>query len=1142
VKNVLGYFTAKAAQLPTGESSRLQTIVISGGDRYGVQFTSGGSQQAIWTIPKIPEAYQGGTIKLDVDCIMASATSGNVVLTGAVEAITPADALNLNTTNSFDTANSSGAVTVAGSAGNLFVATITLTLNDSAAAGDYYRVKLIRTTDTATGDLIILGATLYEDRTDTKGDLYVATSNTAIANVPVGTDGLVLTADSAQAAGVKWGSPMVSTTPTIQTFTSGSGTYTTPANCVYIRVRMVGGGGGGAGSGATNATDGGTGGNTTFGSSLLVANGGAGGSDVIASYGGAGGTASLGTGPIGVASTGGPGGGNNGAGVIGGPYSLGGHGASTPFGGGGGCAANGIGQAGTTNTGSGGGGGSPANGQANVFSGSGGGAGGYVDAMIINPSATYSYAVGTGGTAGAAGTNGNAGGAGGSGYIVVEQYFAVATLPYVAPTIQAFTSGSGTYTTPSNCLYIRVRAVGGGGGGAGSGSASSGAGGAGGNTTFGTLAANGGGGGYTALSVGDGGVGGTASLGSGPIGVAIPGNSGSAIMTGTANSSSPCGAGSPLFGGGGKGRYGVQPGSGETNSGGGGAGASAATTGSNFSGGSGGSGGCVDAIIISPSATYSYAVGTAGTAGTAGTNGYAGGAGGSGYIIVEQYFAPASAQAYVTPTVTKLTTGSGTYNTPAGCAFIKVKMVGAGGGGSGSGTTGQGSGGAGGNTTFGSSLLVANGGSGGLNTTAGGAGGTASLGTGPIGVTVTGTTGAGTPAVSYGTYGMGGGRGGDAPFFNGSGNPVYQAAGGSGVTNTGGGGTGGGAGSTSTSVGGSGGGSGGFIEAIITTPAASYSYSIGTAGTAGTAGTSGFAGGAGGSGYIVVEEYCTQASGTYATLTGTETFTNKRISYQAGTTTANTAPIKLLSGTNMTTPESGAIEFDGTDLYITNSTPTRNKVGIKKAPTIQKFTSGSGTYTTPSGCVWIRVRMVGGGAGGVGSGTGAGSVPTAGGNSTFGSSLLTCNGGAISTWASTVGGAGGSASLGTGPLGLAFTGANGDCAMQTSTSTVYAKAGRGGNSVFGGEGYGGGPVTAGQAAAANTGSGGGGGGGQSSGSTVNAGAGGGAGGYVDAIISSPSATYAYAVGAAGNAGGAGTGGYAGGAGAAGIIIVEEYYS
>jgi hypothetical protein len=46
----------------------------------------------------------------------------------------------------------------------------------------------------------------------------------------------------------------------------------------------------------------------------------------------------------------------------------------------------------------------------------------------------------------------------------------------------------------------------------------------------------------------------------------------------------------------------------------------------------------------------------------------------------------------------------------------------------------------------------------------------------------------------------------------------------------------------------------------------------------------------------------------------------------AGTTTANTAPIKLTSGANLTTPENGAIEYDGTHLYYTDNVPIRQSL------------------------------------------------------------------------------------------------------------------------------------------------------------------------------------------------------------------------
>lgn len=38
---------------------------------------------------------------------------------------------------------------------------------------------------------------------------------------------------------------------------------------------------------------------------------------------------------------------------------------------------------------------------------------------------------------------------------------------------------------------------------------------------------------------------------------------------------------------------------------------------------------------------------------------------------------------------------------------------------------------------------------------------------------------------------------------------------------------------------------------------------------------------------------------------------------KGGTAAANTAPLKLTAGTNLTTPENGAFEFDGTNLYFT---------------------------------------------------------------------------------------------------------------------------------------------------------------------------------------------------------------------------------
>lgn len=200
------------------------------------------------------------------------------------------------------------------------------------------------------------------------------------------------------------------TNPTVQKFTSGSGTYTTPAGVKYIKVTMVGGGAGGAGGGSPGAGAGGAGGSTTFGTNT-AGGGSAGGNGAT---GGIGGVATLGT-IVGISANGGGGGAGIGVAVA---FPISGVGASSALGGGGQAATNTAGGAGVS--GGGGGGGS---GSSTTLSGSGGGAGAYIEGIIASPAATYSYSVGAQGTAGAAGTNGFAGGVGGGGMIVVTEYY-----------------------------------------------------------------------------------------------------------------------------------------------------------------------------------------------------------------------------------------------------------------------------------------------------------------------------------------------------------------------------------------------------------------------------------------------------------------------------------------------------------------------------------------------------------------------------------------------------------------------------------------------------------------------------------------------------------------------------------------------
>ncbi len=67
---------------------------------------------------------------------------------------------------------------------------------------------------------------------------------------------------------------------------------------------------------------------------------------------------------------------------------------------------------------------------------------------------------------------------------------------------------------------------------------------------------------------------------------------------------------------------------------------------------------------------------------------------------------------------------------------------------------------------------------------------------------------------------------------------------------------------------------------------------------------------------------------------------------KAGTATASTAPLKLTSGTNLTAAEAGAVEWDGTNLYVTQTSgPTRiTLVFTSTAPalTLNNFLLGAG--------------------------------------------------------------------------------------------------------------------------------------------------------------------------------------------------------
>ena len=314
-------------------------------------------------------------------------------------------------------------------------------------------------------------ATISNATSSATGISELATSAEITAGTATGGSGgpLVVTPDQLLAAGIKQSN--------IQTFTA-DGTWTKPAGARFVLVKAYGGGGGGGG-GDTNAGAGGGGGgaykeisydatdlsateaivvgaaatggastangsngvNSTFGTTKVIAYGGAGGLGNTGSSSGAGGGGggNAGAGGLGSTTTGGGGGA-----LLGGTGSASAAGGTSVFGGGaGGGSANSGTVGGLSIYGGGGGGGAASNngapgtggaGALSFYAGGGGGAGGGSAGGAAGTS-TYGGAGGAGSSSGAGSAgvvpsgggggsgSANSGGAGARGQITVITYF-----------------------------------------------------------------------------------------------------------------------------------------------------------------------------------------------------------------------------------------------------------------------------------------------------------------------------------------------------------------------------------------------------------------------------------------------------------------------------------------------------------------------------------------------------------------------------------------------------------------------------------------------------------------------------------------------------------------------------------------------
>lgn len=209
------------------------------------------------------------------------------------------------------------------------------------------------------------------------------------------------------------GAPTASGTLTKASGTGDATLTFSQARAPLYLVVEVQGGGGGGGG---TSTAGGTGGTTTFGSSLLTVTGGSGGANTGggSGVGGTGGTATVNSPARLIYSRpGGTGGGSTGVAA-----GVGGGGGSSYFSGQGVVSSAAAGLSGDNGIANTGGGGAGVNSSGGANTGRGGGGGAYAKALLANPSATYAYAVGAAGTAG----SGN-GSAGGAGVIIVWEHY-----------------------------------------------------------------------------------------------------------------------------------------------------------------------------------------------------------------------------------------------------------------------------------------------------------------------------------------------------------------------------------------------------------------------------------------------------------------------------------------------------------------------------------------------------------------------------------------------------------------------------------------------------------------------------------------------------------------------------------------------
>jgi hypothetical protein len=103
------------------------------------------------------------------------------------------------------------------------------------------------------------------------------------------------------------------------------------------------------------------------------------------------------------------------------------------------------------------------------------------------------------------------------------------------------------------------------------------------------------------------------------------------------------------------------------------------------------------------------------------------------------------------------------------------------------------------------------------------------------------------------------------------------------------------------------------------------------------------------------KNYVTTVTGQYLPLTG-GTMTGS-ITGRASTTAPGTAPIKLQTGVLMTAPESGGLEYDGTNLYYTDGLNSRERLTSKSYVDTKLATRNLSTSLPSDGQVMMEAAV-----------------------------------------------------------------------------------------------------------------------------------------------------------------------------------------